>query len=151
MRSKLTGRSSAVVVFEPELESWPRAGVYQLWLRMLREASLRIGKLGRFKIPAGTYVYTGRASRGLQARVMRHVQSGKRTHWHIDYLLAYRQCRIERVVLATTDPAMECAVNQSTGSDGSCVVPGFGASDCRQKCAAHLWRVEGPSRWAGES
>lgn len=142
MRSRLTGHSSAMVVFEPELESWPNAGVHQLWLRMLCDASLRIGKLGRFKIPAGTYVYTGRASRGLQARVSRHVRGGRRIHWHIDYLLAHRQCWIERVALATTDPAMECAVNQSMGSDGSCIVPGFGASDCMRKCKAHLWRVE---------
>lgn len=142
MRSRFTGHTSAVVVFELELESWPNAGVYQLWLRMLHGASLRIGKLGRFKIPVGIYVYTGRASRGLQARVMRHVRGGQRTHWHIDYLLAHQRCRIERIVLASPNPAMECAVNQSIGSDGSCIMPGFGASDCKQRCEAHLWRVE---------
>jgi len=131
---------------------------------------VRVGRLGTFRFPPGTYVYTGRAARGLQARVRRHVRwchgrAGREasgcTHgrsrragtrgtrqerarpkfWHIDYLLARREVHVERVVLASPDPGNECAVNQTVR--GMAVVPGFGASDCRQRCRAHLRRVAG--------
>ena len=128
------------IVFDPPLETWPEAGVYQLWLRATTGLHVTVGRLGRFLFRAGTYVYAGRASRGLRARVLRHVQGANRKHWHIDYLLAHRDVCVERVVLASLDPEMECSVNQSVGETGLCVAPGFGSSDCRNGCAAHLWR-----------
>jgi Uri superfamily endonuclease len=121
---------------------------------------VRVGRLGTFRFPAGLYVYTGRAARGLRARVLRHLRwcqgrprrpyhppsthgrDGRTTppkHWHIDYLLARREVHVERVVLASPDPGDECAVNQAV--PGMAVVPGFGASDCRECCRAHLRRV----------
>jgi Uri superfamily endonuclease len=129
---------------------------------------VQVGRLGMFRFPAGTYVYTGRAARGLRARVRRHLRgchgrTGREasgcTHgrsrragtrgtgqdrvpakfWHIDYLLARREVHVERVVLASPDPGNECAVNQTVR--GTAVVAGFGASDCRQRCRAHLRRV----------
>ncbi len=136
------GKSSLglATVLDPPLETWPEAGVYQVWLRVGTDLRVTVGKLGRFRFRAGTYVYTGRASRGLRARVLRHVQGEGRKHWHIDYLLAHRHVRIERVVLASFDPEMECSVNKSAGETGLWVAPGFGASDCRDGCMAHLWR-----------
>jgi len=113
--------------------------VYQLWLRVSVDLRLVVGRLGRVAIPAGCYVYTGRAARGLVARVRRHVRGGGRKHWHIDYLLARRATSIERVVLASADPEDECAVNRRTGV--GIVVRGFGSSDCRARCGAHLKRV----------
>ena len=124
--------------FEPPLERWPDAGVYQLRLRVSVELRVRVGRLGRLAFPAGFYVYTGRAARGLPARVRRHVRGSPRQHWHIDYLLRRPEVQIERVVLASDDPADECAVNQTTIGGGSLVIPGFGASDCRHGCSSHL-------------
>ncbi|HSF57479.1 MAG TPA: DUF123 domain-containing protein [Candidatus Binatia bacterium] len=46
-----------------------------------------MGKLGDAVFPAGTYVYTGSAMKGLAARVKRHCSRKKKIHWHIDYLL----------------------------------------------------------------
>ena len=129
------------VVLDPPLEEWPDAGVYQLWVRLCSRARVTVGQLGRFVCPAGAYVYTGRAARGLRARVARHVNGADRMHWHIDYLLAHRRVRVERVVLVSPDPEAECAVNQATGVDAVAVVPGFGASDCRDGCPTHLWLV----------
>ena len=60
---------------------------------------------------------------------------------NIDYLLGRREVLIERVVLALSDPEKECAANQGVGRKACCVAPGFGASDCREGCQAHLWRV----------
>jgi Uri superfamily endonuclease len=122
----------------PSLERWPDRGVYQLWLRLPVDLSMVVGRLGRFRFPAGLYVYTGRASRALRARVLRHVRGAQRKHWHIDHLLAGRGVRIERVTLASEDPQEECACHQTVSRRGRCVAPRFGASDCRQGCSAHL-------------
>jgi Uri superfamily endonuclease len=125
----------------PPFASWPGAGTYQLWIRLRRPVVLRIGRLGRVALPAGVYVYTGRAARALQARVRRHVTGGRRRHWHIDYLLAAPAARLVQVVLVSPDPADECRANVELARRGQCPVPRFGASDCRQGCPAHLWRV----------
>jgi Uri superfamily endonuclease len=132
-------RSSDAIEFEPALASWPSCGVYQLWLRVSATWRGRVGRLGRVELPAGLYVYTGRAQRGLVARVTRHVVGSARRHWHIDYVLAGRSVAIERVVLAATDPAAECTANQHVA--GAIAWAGFGASDCRAGCGAHLVRV----------
>jgi len=130
-------------VFEPPLERWPDCGVYQLHLRLSGRVRIRVGRLGRCTFPAGRYVYTGRAARHLPARVRRHVRGARRRRWHIDYLLAHRAVRIEKVVLAAGRAAAECAVNRRLGRAGRCIVRGFGASDCRAGCAAHLWWLGG--------
>lgn len=132
-------RGSRSVVFEPRLDEWPDTGVYQLWLRLPANLRVTVGRLGRFTFPAGVYIYSGRASRGLKARVSRHANGGEHKHWHIDHLLVHPRVRLERVVLASLDPQMECVVNQALGREATCVAPGFGASDCKNGCPAHLW------------
>lgn len=118
-----------------------RAVTYQLWLHVARELTIRVGRLGRCRFPAGWYTYTGSARRGLRARLRRHCDppEGKRNRWHADYLLASPGVSI-RFVLLSEKP--ECAVNAAGG--GSCPCPGFGASDCRAGCGSHL-RYLGPA------
>ena len=127
--------------FTPALDTWPDAGVYQLWIRLRRSVVLRVGSLGQVRFAVGTYVYTGRASRGLRARVLRHVHGGRRRHWHIDHLLGSPAAHLERVELSSTRPEEECRVNATTGRSALTAVPCFGASDCRSSCPAHLWLV----------
>ena len=122
------------------LDDWPDAGVYQIWFELADDVRITVGRLGRFAFPVGIYVYTGRASRGLRARVRRHVGGAPRRHWHIDYLLAKPEVAVVRVALASLDADEECSVNQAVGLTGDCVAPGCGASDCRAGCAARLWR-----------
>lgn len=100
-----------------------------------------VGALGVIHFAKGMYIYTGRAARGLRTRVLRHAQGAVRLHWHIDYLLAQQNARVERVILASTNPDDECRVN-CAAADGRVAVPGFGASDCRNGCPGHLWRGE---------
>jgi Uri superfamily endonuclease len=114
--------------------------VYQLWIKLHRPMKVGVGALGVIHFARATYVYTGRAMRGLRARVLRHASGAQRLHWHIDYLLAERSARVERVILTSTDPDDECRVN-CKAADGWAAVPGFGASDCRNGCPGHLWRV----------
>lgn len=128
-------------IFTPPLDTWPDAGVYQLWIRLRRPVRVEVGALGMIHFSRGTYIYTGRAARGLRARVLRHVRRTKRLHWHIDHLLARGAAQIERVVLASNDPEDECRVNCGVAS-GWLAVLGFGASDCRAGCPGHLWHVQ---------
>ena len=127
------------IEYSPLPEGWPGAGVYQLWIRLNRNARITVGRLGRFVFPAGVYVYTGRASRALRARVLRHAKGGNKKHWHIDYLLDHRYVRLVRVGLVSVDPETECELNQAVGASGRCVVRGFGSSDCGRGCETHLW------------
>ena len=114
----------------------PEVGTYissQLLLRLKRRARVRIGRLGAFDFPAGPYVYTGSARHNLEARIARHLRPEKRLHWHIDYLLC---CAGVEVLRVRRFRRAECAVNSRTR--GTIPVPGFGASDCRAGCGAHL-------------
>ncbi len=106
---------------------------YQLLIEVSRPLRCRIGRLGSFDFPAGWYVYTGSAKRGLDARIARHLCSTKKAHWHIDYLLAAPGVRVMTVIRSRRG---ECDLNRA--SAGCIVVPGFGASDCRRGCGAHL-------------
>ena len=124
--------------WEREALADPALCTYRLHILVGRTRILDIGRLGRFRFPAGRYVYTGSARRNLVARVRRHLSREKRLRWHIDYLLAGHGVRVTAVELSR-DP--ECEVNRASG--GEVVVPGFGASDCREGCASHL-RFLGP-------
>ena len=134
------------MTFAPAISAWPDAGVYQLWIRLNRPVALRVGSLGRLRFEAGLYTYTGRASRGLRARVRRHVRGARCRHWHIDYLLASRAARVVRVILASGHAEDECRVNCAIGAECCVAVLRFGASDCRNGCPGHLWRANRPRR-----
>jgi len=106
---------------------------YQLVIDVPSAVRVQVGRLGEFEFLAGTYVYTGSARRGFEARLARHARAEKRLRWHIDYLLAVPGVRIRRVVRSSRD---ECGLNQAVR--GAVRVPGFGSSDCRAGCGAHL-------------
>jgi Uri superfamily endonuclease len=106
---------------------------YQLLIDVPRNLRVTIGRLGTFAFRAGRYVYTGSAKRHLDARIARHLRQEKTLRWHVDYLLAARGVR---VVGVRRSRRSECALNRATG--GSIPVAGFGASDCRAGCGAHL-------------
>ena len=108
---------------------------YQFRIHLARSKTITIGRLGRFRFPAGDYIYTGSARRNMDHRIRRHLSRTKRLRWHVDYLLADPDVRIVRVRRSGLG---ECALNQRTG--GRIVVPGFGASDCRAGCGSHLKR-----------
>ena len=116
--------------------------VLALWLDATRTIS--IGRLGRFEFPSGWYLYVGsaRGPGGLRARLLRHWRrfaSGKRAHWHVDYL---REHAIWGGAWARgSEHRLECswAAALRRRPDATTVAAGFGASDCR--CATHLVRV----------
>jgi Uri superfamily endonuclease len=114
--------------------------VYQLLIHLDRPARIRIGSLGTFILPAGWYVYSGSARRASAGRLARHLRKHKTRRWHIDYLLARPHTRIVAIRIFPWRPGRECAVNQALLKDAGLAVPipGFGSSDCRHACPAHL-------------
>ena len=106
---------------------------YQLLIEVSQPLRCTIGRLGEFDFPAGRYVYTGSARRGLEARIARHTRQKKALRWHIDYLLNAPGVGVIEVIRSRRS---ECALNR--GVAGGIVAFGFGASDCRAGCGAHL-------------
>lgn len=106
---------------------------YQLLIDVSRPLRLRVGALGEVALPAGRYVYTGSARRNIEARIARHLRTEKTLRWHVDYLLTAPGVRVVAVRRSRRD---ECRWNRAT--PGEVPVPGFGASDCRAGCGAHL-------------
>ncbi|WP_455198486.1 GIY-YIG nuclease family protein [Kaarinaea lacus] len=111
----------------------PDLVTYQLYIHLDESQPIVIGRLGSFNFSAGMYVYTGSAKRNLVSRVMRHLADNKKIRWHIDYLLDEKDARIVELGFSTRP---ECLVNKQ--SCGEIVIPGFGASDCKNKCSSHL-------------
>jgi Uri superfamily endonuclease len=115
---------------------------YQLHFELDVPATVTVGRFGTFLFPAGRYVYTGSAKRNLEARIRRHLATEKKLKWHIDYLLAAPGVHMTGVKRFSQE---ECPRNQATA--GKVIVPGFGASDCRNGCGSHL-KFLGPRRQA---
>lgn len=111
----------------------PAEASYQLRIEVAQPLRCAVGRLGELDFPAGRYVYSGSAKRGLDARIARHLRRQKRLRWHIDYLLDAPGVRVIGVVRSRRG---ECALNRATR--GRVLAAGFGASDCRAGCGAHL-------------
>jgi Uri superfamily endonuclease len=122
-------------------DDWPALpGTYVLLLDVSGPLLLTVGRLGRHSIPTGRYAYVGsaRGPGGLAARLARHLRPGKPLHWHIDHLTA--QAPITGVLAGPDAASRECAwLHALLDLPGAGVpVPGFGSSDCRNNCPAHL-------------
>lgn len=117
-------------------------GLYVFVMRLRTPDFIQVGALGHFHFPAGWYLYTGSASGNLHRRVERHWSLKKKVHWHIDYLATALDSEPVGAVLVPEDAGLtECQLNQLAGQlvGGQVLAPGFGASDCKAGCPAHLW------------
>ncbi len=117
-------------------------GVYVVVFVLGRATTLRVGRLGAFRLSAGRYAYVGSAQRGLAARIARHGKRAKPLRWHVDYLS--RRARLEAAYAWPLAKPAECRLAAAVGrlSGAALAVPRFGASDCR--CLGHLYRLAGP-------
>ncbi len=123
----------------------PTDTTYQLHILIREPITIRVGALGPRHFPAGDYIYTGSAKRNLEARIARHLRKDKPRRWHIDYLTSHADVRVIEVARSSR---AECEWHQSLR--GHIVVPGFGASDCRAGCGAHLYRLESSQEPGGD-
>jgi len=117
-------------------------GTYALVLILPRAQTLKIGRLGDFKLKQGGYLYVGSAfgPGGLAARIAHHFRVTLNPRWHIDYL---RSGADPDRVWYTRDPLQR--EHQWAGifakmKPMQAPDPKFGASDCR--CRSHLYRFE---------
>lgn len=124
-----------------QLPETAAGGTYAL-LFALPAAALTVsaGRLGQATLPAGWVVYVGSAQGpgGVRARVQRHLRRHKRRRWHIDALTA---CLPPQACAFLLGPQrLECRWAQHLAAlPGAHIpAPGFGSSDCRCGCAAHL-------------
>ena len=106
---------------------------YQLFIKVNKDVDLKVGKLGRFIFPIGSYVYTGSAKTNLDKRIERHLSKKKKLHWHIDYLLNHDAVKIIDI---KKSEIIECILNKKT--NGTIIIKGFGSSDCNLCCGSHL-------------
>jgi len=56
-------------------------------MRLNRKQMIKVGALGEKCFDEGYYAYIGSALSGLKGRINHHLKTGKKLHWHIDYLL----------------------------------------------------------------
>jgi len=115
-----------------------------LILHLPRSTTITVGRLGRFKFPAGWYAYAGSAhgAGGLVARVARHLREPKSLRWHVDYLRAHAQP--VKVWYTENRQRRECAWAAALSTLPAAFIPAprCGASDCR--CPAHLIHFAAP-------
>ncbi|KAA3626691.1 MAG: GIY-YIG nuclease family protein [Proteobacteria bacterium] len=121
------------------------SGAYRLIVALSRPACITPGCLGRLRLAPGRYCYLGSARRGLHQRVARHlrVASGQSCggHWHIDALLMHRHARVVAVDLVPQGDECELSLTLAAAPGTSVPIAGFGATDCRCGCPAHLYRL----------
>ena len=127
----------------PDLPASP--GTYVLLLTANAPVVLNMPRFGKLTLAAGRYAYVGSAHGpgGLKARVDRHLRAEKPLHWHIDYLTAALPVMHVITVVVTNGARLECTwVKRLLALNGaSAPAPGFGSSDCRNGCPAHLVRL----------
>jgi Uri superfamily endonuclease len=130
------------------MDSLPKSpGTYALHLYLPSATTLKVGKLGEFNLPGGDYVYLGSAFNpgGVRGRLGRHIHGAGRPSWHIDYLRAVTNVYGYHYLIHDHDSppgkqSLECQWSQAFTvlSEAKYLIPGFGASDCRAGCSAHL-------------
>ena len=113
-------------------------GTYLLILKIEKPLfDLKIGRKLRLDFKQGYYGYVGSAlgGGGLNSRLKRHASKNKRTHWHIDYLLA--EARLLGAVVKADNNHLECKWSAWLCRTAVESVSDFGASDCN--CRSHLF------------
>jgi len=112
-------------------------GTYLLVIEMKENQEISIGRRPPTSFCKGIYLYVGRAKRGLQNRIKRHLKKKKKNFWHIDYLLQkanVQEVWIKRDFFDECQTALEV---KNLLKDSSSPLKKFGASDC--KCTSHLF------------
>ena len=118
-------------------------GAYILALRLGEAVEFELPKTAACRLTPGWYFYAGsaRGSGGVRARVRRHFQERKKTHWHIDLLTAGS---LDIAALAVAG-GHECDLVRNLLDSRRFIVAmkGFGSTDC-PSCESHLLAPSAP-------
>jgi len=120
-------------------------GVYALVMRLEKDRTIEIGKLGVFDFERGWYVYLGSAhgSGGVKARTDRHCRdgNGKKYKWNVDYLRTFAPVTEIWYSYAPRYREHDWASKTLRMHGAFIPVQKFGANDCPY-CDAHLFYFE---------
>jgi Uri superfamily endonuclease len=122
-------------------------GTYTVLLNCGRLTTIRIGRLGCFKLQEGCYFYTGSGlgvgAVSLEGRIERHKRRSKTLRWHVDYLTSNENWNFTGAVYVVSKRRLECRINRliCCSLHALPVIPKFGSSDCN--CLTHLFRFDG--------
>jgi Uri superfamily endonuclease len=123
-------------------------GAYTLIIHVEQPVKVEIKSLGEVRFESGLWIYVGSAmgesSTSLEHRIRRHFRIEKTIYWHIDYLLDADTELLEAIWAESMKP-VECDIahsleNHEKYSPGP---RGFGSSDCRKNCVAHIFHYNG--------
>jgi len=103
-------------------------------------SEVRVGSLGKVEFNPGIYFYCGSAfgSGGLASRIYRHISKPLKQFWHVDYLS--QVSKPLRIWFTMSEKSTECSLVRSLDKNQE-ISPfsrGFGSSDCKEGCFAHL-------------
>ncbi len=110
-------------------------GTYLLFLKIDKDLTLNVGKLGEINFKRGWYVYVGSGMNSLIGRVARHFKKVKKKRWHVDYLSVEAN---EMVAFLIPNKKIECDLAKDLAKRFE-PIEGFGCSDC--KCLSHLFYI----------
>lgn len=108
---------------------------YILILKLKRNLSIEVGRLGFINFKRGFYIYIGSAKRNINSRIERHLNKEKKLHWHIDYLTKNKNFEIKLIYLI--ENYEECQISKIFNQNNFLFIKNFGSSDC--KCESHLF------------
>lgn len=119
-----------------------QSGNYFIVGTLGQEETLSVKSFEKRILPAGIYFYCGAAHGpgGLQARVQRHLNPQTVRFWHFDYLKDYLDIREVWWQVDALNRECESVHALADLPGASFPAAGFGASDCRNRCLAHLVR-----------
>jgi len=125
----------------------PDPGTYALILQCYASEAIQVGRWGQLDLQPGYYIYVGSAfgAGGVRARVSRHLRTGKRKHWHIDFLRAHAR-PVEAWVSYEAVHLEHTWAGILLDMPGMTPIRGFGCSDCR--CSSHLAFTRGDPDFA---
>ncbi|GHV84733.1 hypothetical protein AGMMS50230_03410 [Spirochaetia bacterium] len=122
------------------------SGCYLIVLELPKTTEIETGGLGKIPFKSGWYVYAGSAKKNLTQRINRHLRKiRKQKHWHLDYLTPF--AKTVKALPIVSYRNLECKLAKEllllggkpvTNSAGT----GFGSSDCKNRCPAHLYYFE---------
>jgi Uri superfamily endonuclease len=120
-----------------------RKGNYILVMRLNKGIQITIPRFGVLELFPGDYFYCGSAhgSGGIKSRVLRHLNIHAKRFWHIDYLKNHMQ--ILEIWYQVDPNNQECEFCQFLVGQNFSSIPieGFGSSDCKKRCMAHLIKL----------
>ena len=112
-------------------------GSYSIIYFLEKKIKIFIPKFGSKDFTPGFYVYSGSGKKNLLKRVERHLRKEKKLKWHIDYFSSQKVVTPKEIFLFKEKN--ECENNLFFKKIGGVIViPGFGSSDCKDKCGTHF-------------